>query len=202
MTDTARFDSPNDASAVMPPGSRATRLNVEQFAQLVAAGHFDRRVGRTELINGRIVHMNPQGPQYADPIDLLEEWSHRVAGTHYRIRTEKPILIPQIDSLPEPDLAWVRRQSYARRHPLPEEVFLLVEVSVTSMALDRGERMEAYAKACIREYWQLDVMNRQLRIHLDPSSGVYRSITTFHQTQSVSPGCLPAALLMIADLFE
>ena len=180
---------------------RTLPLRVEQFAQLVEAGHFDRQPGQTELINGRIVHMNPQGPQHADPIDLLEEWSHRVAAGRYRIRTDKPILIEPTDSLPEPDLAWVRRQSYARRHPLPQEVFLVVEASVTSVTFDQGEKMETYAKAGIVEYWQLDVTRRQLRVHHNPSSGTYRLITTFTQAQSVSPQCLPSATLQIADLF-
>lgn len=177
-------------------------LSVEQFACLVDAGKFDHRPGQIELINGRLVHMNPQGPQHADPVDLLEAWSHRVAGHHYRIRIEKPIMIEESDSLLEPDVAWVTQQSYARRHPNPEEVFLLIEVSHTSVDFDLGEKLQVYALAGIREYWQVNVNARQLRAHRGPADGIYQDIQTISLEQSISPECLPSASLAIADLFD
>ena len=36
-------------------------ISIEQYASLVDRGDFDRIIGQVELINGRIVHMNPAG---------------------------------------------------------------------------------------------------------------------------------------------
>ena len=113
-------------------------ISVEQYSDLVAHGHFDQQTGQTELINGRITHMNPQGPQHASPIDILSEWSIEQTKRQFWVRVEKPILLPNSSSVPEPDIAWVTRQSYAQRHPSSEDVHLLIEASLTSGSFDMG----------------------------------------------------------------
>lgn len=113
-------------------------ISVEQYSDLVAHGHFDQQTGQTELINGRITHMNPQGPQHASPIDILSEWSIEQTKRQFWVRVEKPILLPNSSSVPEPDIAWVTRQSYSRRHPSSTDVHLLIEASLTSGSFDTG----------------------------------------------------------------
>ena len=49
------------------------------------------------------------------------------------------------------------RRRYADRHPSPEDIHLLIEVSMTSGSFDRAEKMEVYAAASIAEYWRVDV---------------------------------------------
>jgi Uma2 family endonuclease len=80
-------------------------LTTEQYEKLVELGTFEGQTGQIELINGRIVRMNPQGPQHSDPIDFLTEWSFRNATDRFTIRAEKPIRIPDNNSCAEPDLA-------------------------------------------------------------------------------------------------
>ncbi len=43
-------------------------ITTEQYETLVDAGAFEGMTGQIELIHGRIVRMNPQGPGHADPI--------------------------------------------------------------------------------------------------------------------------------------
>ncbi len=57
-------------------------LTIEQCEKLVEMATFEGRTGQIELINGRIVRMDPQGPQHSDPIDFLTEWSFLSQG-HY-----------------------------------------------------------------------------------------------------------------------
>ncbi|MEZ6087950.1 MAG: Uma2 family endonuclease [Pirellulaceae bacterium] len=89
----------------------------------------------------------------------------------FRIRTEKPIVLRNSSSTPEPDIAWVKRQSYAQRHPGPEDVLLIIEASVTSIAFDTGEKCDIYAKAGLPEYWQISVPRRQVRVYRSPRTG-------------------------------
>lgn len=177
-------------------------VSVEQYAELVERGYFDGHVGDIELINGRIVQMNPQGPQHADPIDRLGEWSTEQSQRKLRIRIEKPVVLPNSSSTPEPDIAWVKRQSYAQRHPGPEDILLLIEASVSSIGFDTGEKCEVYARAGVPEYWQINVPQREIRVYRDPNAGSFRSVSTHTAVESISPLCLPAAVLSISSLFE
>jgi Uma2 family endonuclease len=100
--------------------------------------------------------MDPQGPQHSDPIDFLMEWSVLNAMGRFTIRAEKPIRIPDNNSCPEPDLAWVTRRRYVEQHPNPQDVHLLIEVSFSSSLFDRTEKQQLYASAGIQEYWIVD----------------------------------------------
>lgn len=176
-------------------------LTVKQYESLVERGDFDGFTGQIELIRGRIVHMNPQGPQHSDPIDFLSEWSFEHTKRQFTIRIEKPLLIPNANSCPEPDIAWVTRRRYADRHPLPEEVQLLIEVSYSSIDFDRTEKLSLYAEAGIQEYWQVDVPNRSVIVHREPSENKYRSISVFSRGTQISPICLSDAALEVNSLF-
>jgi Uma2 family endonuclease len=177
-------------------------LTVKQYETLVERGDFDAFVGQIELIRGRIVHMNPQGPQHSDPIDFLNEWSFEQTKRRFTIRIEKPLLIPNVNSCPEPDIAWVTRRRYADRHPLPDEVQLLIEVSYSSVDFDRTEKLSLYAEAGIPEYWQVDVPSRSVIVYREPDETSYRSIVTFACVARVSPICLPDAVLEVNSMFQ
>lgn len=177
-------------------------LTVAQYSDLVRLGHYDDAVGQVELLNGRIIKMNPQGPEHADPVDILTEWSILHAGEQFRIRTEKPIEIPDSNSSLEPDVAWVTRQSYARRHPQPKDIKLIIEASVSSASFDLGEKCDVYAGACIPEYWQVNILTCEVRVHRVPDGGVYKTIFTRGIDETIAPLCLPTATLEIATLFS
>ncbi len=73
-------------------------------------------------------------------------------------RSEQPVRIPEYDE-PEPDIAIVRgsTEDYAYRIPGPHDVELLVEVSLTSLEQDRGEKRVAYARGRIPAYWIINL---------------------------------------------
>jgi len=176
-------------------------LTVNQYETLVERGDFDAFTGQVELIRGRIVHMNPQGPEHSDPIDFLTEWSVEQTKRQFTVRIEKPLLIPKANSCPEPDIAWVTRRRYIDRHPLPDEVQLLIEVSYSSVDFDRTEKLSLYAEAGIQEYWQVDVPSRSVIVYREPSETSYRSIATFACGARVTPICLPDVGLEVSALF-
>jgi Putative restriction endonuclease len=46
------------------------------------------------------------------------------------------------------------------RHPSPKEIYLVVEVSETTLKQDQGQKLLAYQDAGIPEYWMVDVAAR------------------------------------------
>ena len=61
------------------------------------------------------------------------------------------------------------------RHPRPNEIFLLVEVADTSLSYDIGPKLQAYARAGIREVWVIDAVRRRVPVYRQPDQGHYRT---------------------------
>jgi Uma2 family endonuclease len=77
---------------------------------------------------------------------------------------------------PQPDLALLRRRDdfYAARHPLPPDTLLVVEVSHTTLGLDRGIKLPLYATAGIPEVWIVNPEDDVVEVCRDPAKGRYR----------------------------
>ncbi len=177
-------------------------ITTEQYQILIDQGAFVASTGQIELIHGKIVRMNPQGPVHSDPVDELNEWSVQNAAKLFRVRIEKPIEIAGYYSTPEPDVAWVVRRRYGDRHPTAEEIRLLIEVSHSSEAFDRGEKLQLYAEAKIVEYWIVHVASQTIEVFTDPQGSTYAHSTVYRCGDEVHPNCLPQATLAIARLFS
>ena len=61
------------------------------------------------------------------------------------------------------------------RHPRPSEISLLVEVADTPLSYDLGPKLEAYARAGIREVWVIDAIRRRVLVHRRPDQGHYQT---------------------------
>ncbi len=158
---------------------------------------------RLELIEGEILQkMTPQGTPHTTSTWLTAEVLREKFESGYGIRTQMPIGIGE-RSEPEPDVVVVSGspRNYVDHHPTPEEILLLVEVSDKTLRFDRGRKARLYARAGIREYWIVNLIERQLEVYRDPTAeGVYRSIVRYVETDVVAPLAAPGASVRVADL--
>src|SRR5262245_20679698 len=111
-----------------PQPVRLHRFTVEEFERLMDTGAFHSG-DPVELLEGWIVDKMTHHPPHATALDKAHDVLALLLPKAWRVREQKPIRTA--DSLPEPDLAVVRgpRDRYARRHPTPRDVALVVEVS-------------------------------------------------------------------------
>lgn len=132
-----------------------------------------------------------------DPVELLEGWlvtkmpknaPHRIATGNTRKALEKLVTegdwyvdsqepITTADSEPEPDVVVVRGKTadYPDRHPGPEDVALIVEVADSTLQRDRTIKKRIYARAGIRVYWIINLIDRLIEVYSDPDNkGEYR----------------------------
>jgi Uma2 family endonuclease len=72
--------------------------------------------------------------------------------------------MPELDSAPQPDVAGVKVRTYRDRHPLPDEVLLLIEVADSSVDSDCGEKAALYAAAGIQDYWVVSLPERLIHV--------------------------------------
>jgi Uma2 family endonuclease len=82
------------------------------------------------------------------------------------------------NSEPEPDLFIVRGTSrdYANRHPEPEDVALVVEVSDATLERDRKSKKRIYAAAGIPVYWVVNLREKCIEVYTSPSGSDYENI--------------------------
>jgi len=186
-------------SAAMP----LRRWTRPEYDRLVECGVFSGGEA-VELLDGFLVVREPQGGRHAMTVRMVEEALREVFRAGWDVRSQLPIALDS-DSAPEPDLSVVAGsfRDYPSAHPTSPA--LVVEVADTSLALDRGEKAALYARAGIREYWIVDLVNGQLEVRRDPmpdasAGGRYATVLVLLRGATVSPLAAPDATVAVADL--
>lgn len=192
-----------------PPDSVSIRrLSVEEYHRLIEFGFFapDERV---ELLEGVLHRMTPKGPRHAGVLSRLLRLCFAMIGDRAEIRAQDSITIPSRDSEPESDLtlAEPRGDNYVERHPLPDEVLLVVEIADTSVATDRGPKLRTYAAAGIEEYWCINLEDDQIEVHREPAvledgTATYRQRSLYTKNDTVAPAHFPDCRVDVAALLS
>jgi Uma2 family endonuclease len=156
---------------------------------------------KVELLNGKIITRSPQNARHATAYTLFSTWLRTAFPTGYTIRAQLPLALGD-RSEPEPDLAVVRGdvRDYADHHPMAADTILIVEISDSSIAIDRGLKLEAYARAGIPEYWIVNLADSVLEVHRSPAGEVYKDVQKLGREDSVAPIGREAAGTTLAEL--
>src|SRR5262245_53218635 len=125
---------PPVADAVPPFPVR--RFTVDEDYRMLQAGVFQSG-DPYELLEGWIVRKMPHNPPHDGTIELVDDQIRPRLPAGWRLRIQSAV--DTADSAPEPDLAVVRGTagSYVKKHPVPGDVALIVEVSDTTLDRDR-----------------------------------------------------------------
>ncbi|NYD89716.1 Uma2 family endonuclease [Sphingomonas melonis] len=136
---------------------RRVKLRVEDYLALDAAGAFDA-YGKTELIDGEIVHMNAQHRPHARIksrlFRMLADALDRIDG-RLEALVEGSIAMPP-HNVPEPDIAITTEPEGDGLIPLAS-LALVIEVADTTLRNDLGRKRKIYAREGVPEYWVVDV---------------------------------------------
>jgi Uma2 family endonuclease len=142
------------------------RFSVEEYHRLIELGIL-REDDPVELLNGEVVTKMPEGDPDGFAIERLNRRLNRVVPEEYCVRCQQPVIFPEDE--PEPDFAIClpveRRENHA---PRPEHVFLVLEVSESSLADDRTVKLRLYAAFGIPVYWIVNLVDRQIEVYTDP----------------------------------
>ena len=176
------------------------RFTVDEYEAL---GRLEEFCGgpRLELIEGEIVEMTPIGPDHAgDVMWLHAELMPRLGGRAV-IRVQNPLRLGDL-SEPEPDLTVLvpPLDRYRRRHPMAEDVLLLVEVSNSSLRFDRATKVPLYARHGVAEVWIVDLTGETVEVYRQPSPEGYSTVDRRGRGESVSPATFPDIELSVDEL--
>jgi Uma2 family endonuclease len=159
-----------------------------------------------ELIGGQLTVAEPQGAYHYGALRKAARAIEAAFGPGWDVRIQGPIALDD-ESEPEPDVAVVpgTLDDYTREHPA--RPVLTVEVSESSLALDRRHKGSLYARAGLHEYWILNLIDRVLEVYREPVRDPdapfgwrYARRETFDPTMRVTPLTIPDAGIRVADL--
>jgi hypothetical protein len=124
---------------------RTRRWTRIEYERLIEVGVF-RPGDPVELLGGDLVVSEPQGSAHHTAIGLVEDALRATFGPGWVVRTQGPIALDD-ESEPEPDIAVApgSRRDYSHQHPA--RPVLVVEVSESSLRLDREHKGGLYARA-------------------------------------------------------
>ncbi len=162
------------------------RLTVDEYDRMLAKGILPE-TNRFELIEGRIVEKEVKRPEHSTGSEACWRVIDRSLPAGWHVRVEKPVRIPNRSSEPEPDVSVVQGdyEDYSHRHPDPQDVALVVEVTRTTAAKDRA-LARVYGPGGIPVYWIVNVPRRQIEVYTLKEPGRYPPPVILREKQSVN----------------
>ncbi len=161
------------------------RFTVNQYERMGEAGILTE-VDRVELINGIVVIKMPKGPAHVWATKRAGFRLESLIGDAFSLRREAPARILPLNE-PEPDLLIARGHDadYLERHPEPDEIAIVVEVSDTTYRYDRDQKYPVFAAAGIPVYWIVNLSRRCIEVYSNPTNAAYATQQDYHAGDAV-----------------
>lgn len=158
---------------------------------------------RVELLDGEIIDMSPIGPLHGGIVKRLNNLLSQAAKGRWLVAVQDPLRLDD-QSEPEPDVMLLKRvaDDYTSRHPSPEDVFLLIEVSDTTLELDRNTKLPLYGRAGVPEVWILNLVEQTIEVYSEPHFTGYGTKHILRAGDQASPRAFPDAVVDVAGLLK
>ncbi|NCR45583.1 MAG: Uma2 family endonuclease [Microcystis aeruginosa SX13-01] len=146
------------------------KFTVEEYEKMTTQGII-KPDEKVELIRGEIIKMSPMGTRHAA-------------------------------SQPEPDLSLLipRSDFYVAAHPCPQDIYLIIEVSDSTIDYDRNTKIPLYAEANIQEVWIVNLKEECLEVYRHPLHGSYQNIQKYSINERVFITSFPDIEFTIAEI--
>ena len=161
---------------MFPPGEKSDpapyRFTVEEWHRLGEAGFYTDR-GGVELLDGEIIAMSPVGNRHILATCYLNELFVERSQRRYLVSVGNPVEADNL-SEPLPDLVLLPRDiKDVKQIPITRDAFLVVEISDTTLAYDRGRKLRKYARSGVPEYWIVNLRQDVIEVYRSPKGEEY-----------------------------
>ena len=114
--------------------STSVTWSIDDYHLMIESGVLNNR--SVELIEGEIVKVSPESPLHRFTNDSVAEYLRKLLQDKAKVFEAHPITLK--NSEPEPDIAVVHLPdtNYLNRHPYPEDIYWLIEISHTTLEDD------------------------------------------------------------------
>ena len=178
------------------------RFNVRAYYRMAESGVLPPD-SRVELLNGRIIDMSPIGPAHGGTVKQLSRLFNLLARGRWLVSTQDPVRLDD-HSEPEPDVALLipAPDDYTSRLPGPDEVYLVIEVSDSTLDYDREEKLPAYGRAGVAEVWIVNLNEAALEIYREPHYTGYGSKIVLGAGGQAAPLAFSDAVINVGELLK
>ncbi|NCS47777.1 MAG: Uma2 family endonuclease [Microcystis aeruginosa BK11-02] len=163
------------------------KFTVEEYEKMTTQGIIkpDEKV---ELIRGEIIKMSPMG-------------TYQKFGDLILLGVQNPIRLNN-NSQPEPDLSLLipRSDFYVAAYPCPQDIYLIIEVSDSTIDYDRYTKIPLYAEANIKEVWIVNLKEECLEVYRHPLHGSYQAIQKYYRGESIFIESFPEIELTLIEI--
>lgn len=177
-------------------------LTVRDYHRMVESGILaaDERV---ELIEGQIFRMAAKGTAHSAGVTRIDRICSQALEGLALVRLQDPVQLSDF-SEPEPDVAIVNLDplDYEDHHPTPAEIFLLIEVSDSTLKRDLDIKAPAYGRSGVGECWILDVKGRCLYVLREPGADGYGLKLVLGDGEAIAPLAFPDCPIQVSDFLR
>lgn len=177
-------------------------FTVDRYHQMIDAGILTEN-DRVQLIQGDLITMISIGVRHAACVNKLTRKLSQHLGDHAIVSVQNPIQISEI-SEPEPDVALLvyRDDYYANRLPTAADVYLVIEVSDTTLGFDRAVKLPLYAEAGIPEAWLVNLIDNTIELYREPVDGNYTMRMRMAKDREVTAVSFPQVTFPVSELIS
>ncbi len=185
-------------SAISPVRKHLT--DIHEWRKLGEANIFPPD-SHVELINGEILEMSPIGFNHAGHLKRITNMFATLIAGKAIVSVQDPIQLGEL-SEPEPDFMLLKPNPdfYSSRHPVADDVLLLIEVADSSLTYDQTQKLRLYALHNVPEYWLLNLNDNCLEVYRKPKGEVYAEKTTLYTGNSITLSQLPEIKIQVSDI--
>ncbi|MGC1220002.1 MAG: Uma2 family endonuclease [Phormidesmis sp.] len=188
-------------TATSPAQTKLRLITTNEYHRMAEVGILsaDERV---ELIAGQITRKMPKGPRHSALCKRIEKLIERLLEDNVLVRLQDPIQL-DLYSEPEPDIAVVHPNNsfYEDHHPTPSEIYLIIEISDSTIERDLTLKADLYAAARVMDYWVVNVQAQQLHVFRQPQADGYQRQVILKGQQSVELWAFPECSITVQSCF-
>lgn len=175
-------------------------LTVDEYYKMADAGILKPKE-KLELINGEIFNRAASSAKRASYIMRINALFLEIFGDSVILSIHHPVRLSKY-SEPEPDIAILkfRADYYTETHPSSEDVILLIEVSDSSVNVDKTIKLPLYAKSGIQEFWIVNLKSNQIEVYKKPKGDTYKTKEIYKKEKSIKLESLDA-LIDVSKIF-
>lgn len=162
------------ATEIAPPTIELLTWDVTRYHAAARAGLLGDR--RLELLDG-IIAVVPNPDQFHEwIIRQVIKFLIEALGDAALVDKGQPVKLSET-SEPVPDIVVLKPQEheYKRVRPIPDDVYLIIEIGNSTPERDTELKRGIYARAAIQEYWVFDLEAHELRVFRDIDNGDYQT---------------------------
>lgn len=164
---------------------------------LLEAGLLDENA-KFELMDGEIIPMSPKGNHHEVAREIVLQWLRGAWASTFNFMLEHTLTLDD-GTIFEPDFILYDGTTRIQDRKLTAaDMRLIIEVADSSLSYDLNEKAAKYAEAGVAEYWVVNAISRDIRVHRDAGKSGWKNVSVVVAGQPISPLCAPSAAFVLS----